>query len=162
LRAHRFRLSTPFAVAQAPTAQRSENPRYSPANSGYDVPFAMTKRTPTTACPKAATRKSPAKRWIASFAGSSRPLSNIRYFERPNGWRLSGEGGEADRVRCSRGLGAGTLITECHQYFAVGQGCGGDALETVEKLNEVVTRDGQHDVPTFRMPRALDLELLGP
>ena len=23
----------------------------------------------------------------------------------PNGWRLSGEGGEADRVRCSRGLG---------------------------------------------------------
>ena len=25
----------------------------------------------------------------------------------PNGWRLSGEGGEADRVRCSRGLGDG-------------------------------------------------------
>jgi hypothetical protein len=24
---------------------------------------------------------------------------------RPNGWRLSGEGGEADRVRWSRGLG---------------------------------------------------------
>ena len=27
-------------------------------------------------------------------------------YRRPNGWRLSGEGGEADRVRCSRGLGA--------------------------------------------------------
>ena len=27
-------------------------------------------------------------------------------FTPPNGWRLSGEGGEADRVRCSRGLGA--------------------------------------------------------
>jgi hypothetical protein len=26
----------------------------------------------------------------------------------PNGWRLSGEGGEADRVRCSRGLGGMT------------------------------------------------------
>ena len=24
----------------------------------------------------------------------------------PNGWRLSGDGGEADGVRCSRGLGA--------------------------------------------------------
>jgi hypothetical protein len=24
----------------------------------------------------------------------------------PSGWRLSGKGGEADRVRCSRGLGA--------------------------------------------------------
>jgi hypothetical protein len=23
----------------------------------------------------------------------------------PNGWRLSGDGGEADGVRCSRGLG---------------------------------------------------------
>jgi hypothetical protein len=25
--------------------------------------------------------------------------------QRPNGWRLGGDGGEADGVRCSRGLG---------------------------------------------------------
>ena len=30
---------------------------------------------------------------------------------RPNGWRLSGEGGEADRVRCSRGLGRRALAS---------------------------------------------------
>jgi hypothetical protein len=29
----------------------------------------------------------------------------------PNGWRLSGEGGEADRVRCSRGLGRTGVIS---------------------------------------------------
>ena len=27
------------------------------------------------------------------------------FVKRPNGWRLSGDGGEADGVRCSRGLG---------------------------------------------------------
>jgi len=28
----------------------------------------------------------------------------------PNGWRLSGDGGEADGVRCSRGLGVDTPL----------------------------------------------------
>src|SRR6266496_1933906 len=40
-------------------------------------------------------------------------------FLRPNGLRLSGEGGEADRVRCSRGLDAMHL----HQYAHSGPAC---------------------------------------
>jgi hypothetical protein len=32
----------------------------------------------------------------------------------PNGWRLSGDGGEADGVRCSRGLGRILLRTGWH------------------------------------------------
>src|SRR5712692_3174155 len=38
--------------------------------------------------------------WASSAACDSRP---------PNGWRLSGDGGEADGVRCSRGLSASLL-----------------------------------------------------
>jgi hypothetical protein len=36
--------------------------------------------------------------------------SPIRHLQSPNGLRLSGDGGEAGGVRCSRGLGAGGVI----------------------------------------------------
>ena len=43
------------------------------------------------------------------------PHENLRILLPPNGWRLSGDGGEADGVRCSRGLG-GLAI----DVFAIG------------------------------------------
>jgi hypothetical protein len=36
--------------------------------------------------------------------------------EAPNGWRLSGDGGGADGVRCSRGLGHGPPLIEEGSY----------------------------------------------
>ncbi len=38
------------------------------------------------------------------------PASHISRVS-PNGWRLSGDGGEADGVRCSRGLDAGRFFS---------------------------------------------------
>jgi hypothetical protein len=37
----------------------------------------------------------------------------------PNGWRLSGEGGEVERVHCSRGLGGGRRFTFMATFYFV-------------------------------------------
>jgi hypothetical protein len=52
---------------------------------------------------------------MTKVVAAQRNVAHQRFFKSPshlaspNGLRLSGEGGEADRVRCSRGLGNGEL-----------------------------------------------------
>src|SRR5450432_1367108 len=65
---------------------------------------------------------------LAPDIGLARGLGVVAHMQlpTPNGWRLSGEGGAADRVRCSRGLGRSRLrnstrmrVVPTHPLFSI-------------------------------------------